>query len=190
MTTRPRTFDHLKSAKKPIEQVVPIHHDDDLLAAYEDAGAALGRAELLAEDGDDASALRIAELREAKDRAAEALRAETTFLTFRSIGRRAYQDLIEDNPPTAEQRVQHKEDHGVEAPYNDETFAPALVAACCVDPKTGEPTFTVEEVAQLFEEWNSSEVIAMYQAAINVNNRRRVSDLGKQSGPTRGSARS
>lgn len=179
--TRPRTADHLKSLKKPVQVVVPIHHDDDAVADYEKAQEALGRAELLEED--------LTDLKVARDAAAEELRQHTTFLTFRSMGRKAYQALIEAHPPTNEQREQYRSEHGVDAPYDQEKFAPALVAACAYD-EDGDLVWTEEEAQQIFDEWNSSEIVTLFQAAIACNSVRRVTDLGKASGSTRNSGKS
>jgi hypothetical protein len=182
--TRPRTADHLKSAKKPVQVTVAIHHDDELVVAYEEASDALARAELLQDHDADKDAAEIVQLREAKSAAAEALREATTFITFKSMGRKAYQALIEEHPPTEEQKKQYQTEHGMEAPYDQETFAPALVAACAYD-SDGELIWTVEEAEEVFEEWNSSEIVTLFQAAIQCNSARRVTDLGKASGSTR-----
>lgn len=187
---RPRTADHLKSAKKPVTVPVTIHHDDELVDAYEQTAAAYARALLLAEDNPSQAQLdELDGLELAKEQAAQALREHSTFLTFRSMGRKAYQELIEAHPPTEEQKEQYKEEHGVEAPYDAETFAPALVAACAYD-SSGELVWTVEEVTEIFDEWNSSEIVTLFQAAIQCNNARRVTDLGKVSGSTLNSGKS
>jgi len=49
-------------------------------------------------------------------------------ITFQALGSKEYDDLIADNPPTAKQK---KDD----AAWNPDTFAPALIAACSVEPK-------------------------------------------------------
>src|SRR3954463_7264417 len=49
-------------------------------------------------------------------------------IKFQSIGAVAYDKLIAKHPPKPEQRVEG-------AMYNIESFAPALIAACSVDPE-------------------------------------------------------
>jgi hypothetical protein len=41
---------------------------------------------------------------------------------------------------------------------------------------------TVEQVRELWDEWNVAEILPCWQAALEVNTQRRVVDLGKASG--------
>lgn len=189
MQNRPPTFDHLKK-KKPVEVTVVVHHDDALVKAYESAQQALGEAEFTAGADGDETASRLDRLREAAESAREALEDETTWLTFRSIGRRAYDALIEAHPPTKEQLEKAEKENLPRPQYDEDSFAIAVVAASCVDPSTGEQFMTEEQVAELFDDWNTAEVVALYTAALQCNSVRRVTDLGKASGPTRSSGRS
>ena len=82
-------------------------------------------------------------------------------LLFRSIGSKAYDELVAKHPPTA---LQRREDLS----YNMDTFAPALIARCCVDPE-----MTVEEVKELWtsDQWNRGELLMLFMAAVEVNTR-------------------
>lgn len=195
--TRPvPTFDHLRK-KAPMERTVRVVLEDAAAIAHQEATEALTAAEtalravetqtrqrqlVSAEDIAAVDAAK-AERDEAKDRLAEAraaLKNATVTLRFRALGRKRYDDLVRAHPP-----VDGVDDDGnvvkSRDPYNYETFAPALVAASCV-----EPTMTAEEAGELFEEWNTAEVMELWVAALAVNTQRRVADFANFSNGTRG----
>lgn len=165
---RPATYDHLRK-KQPIEKLVPVPLDAALVEAYEKAVEAVEALEIQGADTSAAEKLR--------DTSRKALEAETVVLRFRSIGRKRYDKLIHDHPATEEQHREHKEQYGQRAPHNIDTFAPALIAASCIEPE-----MTIEQVTELFDEWNPAEVMDLYTAALEVNTQRRVVDLGKAYG--------
>lgn len=162
---RPATFDHLK-AKAPLERTVSVVLSDEAVRAWEVASSAYEGARL---------AGRVtAELEATRDEARAAVEAATVTLRFRSIGRRRYDSLVEDHPVSDEGR-QRAQDQGAPAPpYDVETFAPALIAASCVDP-----VLTVEQVGEIWDEWNTAELMELWAAALEVCTQRRVVDLGK-----------
>lgn len=169
---RPATFDHLKK-KQPLERKVTIALSQEALDAYDEASDSLERAKLLDEPTEA--------LEEALKAARGTLAEESVVLTFRSIGRKAYDSLVDTYPPTAEQIREFQEDNPDregnpgkgKPPYDIDHFAPALVAASCVDPR-----MTIEEVDELFAEWNAVEVAELWVAALEVNTQRRVVSLG------------
>lgn len=157
---RPATFDHLKS-KQRLERTVKVYLDQDAVDEYE---SALRGVETAPTDRKAAADQRLAE--------AQAKLDETTVtLRFQQIGRKTYDALLREHPP----RDNDPDDK--DAPYHSETFAPALVAASCVEPK-----MTEEQVVELFEEWNTSELMDLFMAAMEVNTQRRVVNLGKAFG--------
>jgi hypothetical protein len=194
----PLTFDHLKSRKQPITHYVPVCLDNlaadrfhnaeaiflEMQAASEAdlARASLGNGDVAAEQARQ-DAIR-AEYEDAK----AAYEDATVQIVMRTIGRKAYERLVLEHPPTDEQKAQFKIDYGDEAtaPYDAEAFAPALVAACCVEPK-----MTVEEVTVLFEgefddagneitpAWNMAEVMTLFGEALAVCNLSSVGAVGK-----------
>jgi hypothetical protein len=169
---RPATFDHLKK-KQPLERRVTIALDQETLEAFDAAGDALERAKLLNEPTE--------ELETALEEARAKLEETSAVLVFRSIGRKAYDRLVDTYPPTPEQIKEFQEDNPDregnpgkgKPPYDIDHFAPALVAASCVDP-----AMTIEEVTELFDEWNAVEVAELWVAALEVNTQRRVVSLG------------
>lgn len=151
------TYDHLRK-KAPLEHVVRVPLSEDAVVAHTEAVKALGRAELAlkpledaAKAGEEPSPALLAaraERYEAKATAADAkagLQDQTVVMRFRSIGRQRYDDLMREHPP--------KDDIGEDGkpvkstdPYDAETFAPALVAASCVEPR-----MTYAQVMALFD---------------------------------------
>ena len=185
---RPPTFDHLKK-KQPVTRRVAVYLSDDAVTAHVEAQAEYERARLLAQGlassmGDDA-AKTLAEFvddavrpeREAYEKAAAALEAETVWLTFKALGTKRYDEIVKTCPPTEEQKTEHRELTGADAPYDIETFAPALLSASCV-----EPSMTEAQWRELLDEWNAAEVVAVFSAAIEVNTQPRDPHLGKAYG--------
>lgn len=85
--------------------------------------------------------------------------AKRTF-TFRSIGKRAWADLIREHPPT---KAQQKESQG-RLDHNPETFIPAAMSACSVDP-----VMTVDDVAELEQALNQAQFDALWGAVYDAN---------------------
>lgn len=166
---RPPTFDHLRK-KEPLERVVRIPLSEEAVEAYSEASAALAAAQ--------ASGEGIEEAEKAFRRAERALNDATAVLRFRSIGRKRYDELVRAHPPKEDEKKEGEAENAW--PFDFETFAVALVAASCVEPK-----MTEEEVATLFDEWNAAEATELWTAALMVNTGRRVVELGKGSNGTR-----
>lgn len=148
------TFDHLRK-KQAVERTVRIVMSQDAADAHREAVEALARAEqalfrVTAEarkrngsggpEAEAAVAAATAERDAAKERvesAVEELRAQTVTLRFRAIGRPRYDALVRAHPgkdtvDDAGETVKTTE------PYDVDTFAPALIAASCVEPKMSE----------------------------------------------------
>lgn len=82
-------------------------------------------------------------------------------LTFQAIGATEYDKMVSKHPPTAEQRVEGGN-------YNIDTFAPALISRCSVDPEISE--------ADALEIWNSpgwsrGDVMVLFRNAVELCNR-------------------
>jgi hypothetical protein len=74
---------------------------------------------------------------------------------FRGIGRKAFDDLAAANP---------SDDSGLN--WDPETFAPALVAASCEQPKMSE-----QDVREIWDdpEWSYQECDQLFAGALSVN---------------------
>jgi hypothetical protein len=188
------TFDRLKS-KKGLVRKIPVYLDGETLEEWEQAKIEV---DLL---GNPSVAQRLTDEQKQKahdrlDQAKVALDETTEWVTLRSPhittdedpprqlkGRLAYEWLISQHPASEEDNAKHKEEHGVDAPYDADTFAPAIVAACA------DGDLTVEQWDDLFSEWSFSEVMNVFTTAMEVCNASQVGDLGKGFGAMLGSTR-
>jgi hypothetical protein len=187
--TRPLTFDHLRSQKKPVTKTIPVVLDPDLADEYETAKRARDVAAVRADarPADSELAFLLLEADQALEAVIARLEEEeaVVWFTFRGIGRAAYTALAGEHPPTAEQRAKARAMNS-DATVNTDTFPPVLIAACLVDPP-----MTAEQAVGLWDDpnWNDAELGALYGAAIEVNGTRRNVDLLKKDlRPTRSSA--
>ncbi|WP_432136835.1 hypothetical protein [Streptomyces sp. bgisy154] len=144
--------DVLKRAK-PRERTVELCIAGDVAAEVERLEAELARVSadwrpdsLAANHPGEAIAKKIAAARE------RMREAEVPF-TFRALGAKAWSDLVAQHPAKTEGQA-----------FDPETFSPALLAACCVDP-----VMTVDQVTELLEVLNTGQVQELVDAAYEVN---------------------
>lgn len=177
---KPVVMDRLRK-KKPLERIEHIYLDDETTQAYNTAAQALAQAQFLNPDD------KHLELEKAAEDAKAALRKQTETLLFRSLRRLDMEELVAAHPPTPEQIAAHRElvgpDDLVSMPqYNEDTFSRAIVQATVKDPKTGECALTIEDVNEIWDDWNAAEISQLYAAALSVCQSRRTTDLGKAFG--------
>lgn len=153
--------------KKPDERSVFVHMDPSRAVRVMELEASLATLEAQDEAHDDVEA----ELEAAR----EALAETTSELVFRSIGREAYDALVIGNPPTDEQNAEHVKQFGIPAPYNSDTFPVELIASSLVRIDDEDVEVSAAEVSLLFDAWNGTEVIQLFEAALAVNTSRRTS---------------
>lgn len=189
---RPATFDHL-SKKRPRSKTVPIVMDEDVADRYSQLRVERDGAKQLVQvsknlrQGDDAMAeleAKLERLEAELEAAHHDLEEATVYIRFEAIGRKAYDKLEREHAPSDEVKASFTEKFGGPPSHDPETFAPVIIAASAV-----QPTMTLEQVEQLFEEWNDAEIGELYKAALSVNTTRREVELGNGRGPTRGGAR-
>lgn len=154
----PHTYAELAAAKRPVTKRVRLVLDPDVAGALERAEEALDRAradrEARPDDVESAEAFETAQ-REV-EAAREVADSSVAEFVFRAVGQSRYDELLAAHPPTPAHQAQQRR-HVPEAPpleWNPDTFPPALVAACLV-----EPALTEEQVADLWasEDWNQAE---------------------------------
>lgn len=82
-------------------------------------------------------------------------------LKFQAIGMREYDKLVSKHPPNAEQRVDG-------SPFNIDSFAPALIAACSVDPE-----ISLKDATEIWNspDWSRGDVMVLFRNAVDLNNR-------------------
>lgn len=80
-------------------------------------------------------------------------------LVFQSIGSKQYDSLMAKYPPNKKQQ-----DEGLQ--YDIDKFAPALIAACCVEPE-----MTLDDAKEIWESdvWNRGELFSLFLTAVAVN---------------------
>ncbi len=232
------TYDRKKSQKLPITKTVTVFTDDGAVEGLREAEktlqaaltrrdslqATLDRTEASGATVDGLLALnaRVGVAQEEVDAAEAAVQAaldeimenHAVSFTLRSKGRKVYDRLILEHPPTEAQIKDHADEGLGECPYNADTFPPALLQAVCIEPvlelwewkaffdwdslTDEELELAAQEVlesagvidrAKVIEslretqpEWNTSELVELTQAAIEVSTHRRVVNLGKAYG--------
>lgn len=142
-------FEEWKKEATPHHESVPLCFDRELLAELEEAEAA--RAEY-------AGMLQApAELQERIADLSKEVEKKTRVLTFRSIGRRKWRELLAEHPPTKQQGA-------LGADHNPETFPPAAMAATC-----SEPGLSLEQATWIFEELPTGVVDRVWAAVLGAN---------------------
>lgn len=82
-------------------------------------------------------------------------------MKFQALGATAYDKLIAKHPPKAEQRADGQS-------FNMETFAPALISACSVEPE-----ISYDDAKEIWasEDWSRGDLMVLFRHAVDVNNR-------------------
>lgn len=151
--------------KKPISEEYFVPEDEAQAAKLQAAEQKLALARFAGEDEDVAKA----------EEKLEAVRAEVreTGVSFlvTSVGRRRFDELILENPPTADQKA----DPDFEGTFDPATFWPAILA------ESVEGGLTPEEWTSDFLDapnWGSAEVKALKDVVFQVHTTTRVAELG------------
>jgi hypothetical protein len=186
----PQTYDRLK-AKKARTQKVQVVLDDALAEEVEELAKEVeSDRKYLAtvpETRQDPEIVEAAAKRERELRSLRAkLREESMELVFAAVGRKRYEELVLEHPPTEEQV---EEASGKAPDFNTETFPAALVAISCQNVDLTEGEYVDKDVKphrtrypraeEMWDEWNAGELTAVFVAAFQVNTQRRVVDLGE-----------
>lgn len=160
------TFDEVRAAAvaTPRETTVRILLRNDLAERHATLDAELSA--LIAahrdEIGNEERRVKAAEVKELED---EIETSMTTF-RFRALAARDWRVLMADHPPTKAQR-----DANAQAQFDQDSFWPAAIAACCVDPD-----LTAEQALELESVLTSDQWEALVATCLTVN---RSGDPGK-----------
>jgi len=187
-------LDHLRSRKKPVRKTVWIAGDGELVDALAEAEGELSRMRASADTYRNSRA----EL--AQSRALEldgqivikeeevsllrnAVRDSSIKFVFQSIRRQDNDALTEAHPATAAQKAAAKAaGENNDPPFNPDTYPGALILATMVEPHFDHND--EEQVAEM-DEWlsssafNQGEFMALFVAAVGVQQERKVVELGK-----------
>ena len=162
------TYAQFKARKKRREVTHPIVTDYDAYLAYRTANMELTEARK-----NRASEATVKRLEQARDVAGDAQRAGTIVMRLRALPReprgseKSYAQLRAEHPPRDEDHALVAESSGDangKAQFNADTFGPALVAACLIEPQV-----TEAEAAEMAADMNEAEWSALFNAAILVN---------------------
>ncbi len=170
-TAKKRTMSSIIRDKKPNTKTVDIILDSDLaneiqLKEQEKAQMQNRRGRSLA-DG-------IGPLEAELDALYElAVEAAVTF-TFRDPGRKPFDELAIQHPPTQEQKDRVMELGGGILEFNIDTFPPALMALTAWEPK-----MTLKQAETIFDEWGSGDAETLFATALLVCKERTSIPLSK-----------
>lgn len=144
------TFEEIKALRKPKTSSVWVPLDAELIDRMEELERQIRIEERLdrRENRKPVAPQLQTQLEELRDRAEEiAVKFE-----LRELSRKQYKDIIAEHPdPEGKLR------------WNEETFAPALIAAACVQPE-----MTPEQSQELWDEWGPSVAYLIFGTAVEV----------------------
>ena len=154
--------------KKPLTREVKVYMEPDLVDAVMEAEAQCQIAALQERPAEEQALLK-----SVYDEAVAAAEECVELMRFQSIGRKAYEDLVNEYPPTEEQLAEAVAEGAATPPYDGDVFPAALIAATCTSHE-----LTVEDVLGWIDEWNALEVLELFQAALVVCTQTRRLELG------------
>jgi hypothetical protein len=180
-----KTWAEIQAAKKPNTQSVVIVLDPEPGQRLSKARIRLAEAEARIElDKNDKEAKTA--VRDAKAAIADAeaeQRAASTEFVFSSPGLAAYEALLDQHGPSPKQVTTAEEAKQPRPDWDKDTFPPALVAACCVQPEGFDETAAKDMWND--PRWSPAELGDLFGAAhVCCDRRQYVWDLGKESSET------
>ncbi len=171
--------DRLRSRKQPRTRTVYVPTDYDLAEEVERLRGAV-EAQSLFGQGVDPESEQGRELEAMKERLKEMegkLKKSSIEFKLRSMGRKPYDTLLQEHPPTDAQAEKRKKVNPRNPlPFNPDTFPIALIARSVVDSD-----LSVEELEEWFREesWSIGEIEDLFQNCVSINSQSRISSLGK-----------
>ena len=175
---RPPATDRLKKKQAATAKVI-LSMSDDVGAELEESENAFAMAQMNAMNNPEDTSL-VAKLDQAKQALAEARDsavADGVEFVFRSIGRKAYDRLVNEHPPSnkAKNEAEKQGEDPKNLQWDPYTFPQALVAAAIIHPK-----LDLDSVEEIWEsdDWNGNELQALFYTALSVQQKTRVVQLG------------
>jgi hypothetical protein len=169
-------FEQIMAAKQPFSVSVPVVLDQKWADQLDEARHAVVRARAQAASRGEESAEDEAVQEAEADVQALLAGQGDAIVTFRleAIGRPRYRRLLDAHQPTVAQRQEAKKAGLLQPQWNEETFPPALVAACLA-----EPHLTEAQVKEIFEsdKWTTGEIARLFTGAMQACASTRTVDI-------------
>ena len=170
------TLAEIRRRKKPAEQSTDLCIDPVLVRRYQEITNEIdhirrrARSRTATEGGlSDDTQRQIDNLTAQLAPLEEEIEAATVTFIARDPGRKKFEDLVTKHRPTDDQKKDWKESGMLqrEGPlqWNQETFIPALMALCFVQPE-----MTEQEADEICDEWGNGEVAKLFNTALFVCN--------------------
>jgi predicted transcriptional regulator len=151
-----KTFDEIRRLKKPNEVSVELLLDPEISRVIEELERRHEReVRMDAKHNRTPEAPKIAKELESLR---ESVEDKKTTFTFRDPGRQKFDALVDAHPPTAKDKKENNYQ------WNPDSFVPALLSLCSVDPK-----LTEEEGKEIYNEWGRGDVEALFNAALQAS---------------------
>lgn len=177
------SYKDVKKRKKPAIIKVPVAMDGEFADKFNAAVQALQEAEDALNDNprDTIARKAVAEAKETVEELRPEVEEQIIEFVFRSIGRRKFEELVDQCPPTKAQKTEANKKGEEEPGWNHDTFPPTLIAAAVVSPEMSE-----EDAFEMWDDddWNQAELVSLFLASLAVNQQRKVVELGKGFGLT------
>jgi predicted RND superfamily exporter protein len=177
-------LDHLRSKKKPARKTIWVAGDSELAEELSELQERLSREENMTRSIPEGSSRRedalerLEELRAEVEAKRAQVRETSIKFVLQAIPRKKYEEILEAHPPTAKQVEDYKSGGNKDSiEFNPDTFPMALIAACTVEPDVEHEE--LEAWLRDGDEWNNAEVLTLFMTAMEVNQSRRIVNLGK-----------
>lgn len=178
---RPMTYDRLKSKKQATIRKIKLVMNAEIDAEYRAAEMEYGMAQMMYSTSEEEHTKEAtAKFEAVKERYEAALKAaldDAQEFVFRSIGRKAFDALVDENPPTNEEIAEVEKAGGkaTDLQWSAKSFPQELVAAASVNPK-----LTLADTLEMWnsEDWSFSDLNDLFQTAVNAQNSRRLVEMG------------
>lgn len=168
----------IRGRKKPPQRRVRIPADDSLVDRYNKTVKEHDKAvrkQGMSNDPNDHR--RVKELAGQMDDLRQRIENDEIEFVFQAMPRTRYSELLEEHPPS-------DEDKEAGLAFNADTFPPALIAECLIDPEGVD----VKEATRIWAEWSDAECELLLANAIAVN--RSLKDIPFTKSDTGGTASS
>jgi hypothetical protein len=154
-----KSFADIKALKKPNEVSVEIILDPELTRSLQELERRLRDEER--HDARENRAPKAPALRKEIEDIKDQIEDSKAFFVFKDPGRKAFEQLVEACPASAEDKKKAKEDGTGVPGWDTDTFVPGLLALASYDP-----AISLEEAQEIFDDWGRGDVEALFNGAL------------------------